>query len=223
MQRQPNLCVGNSYFDIVLNAWQTNVDIQPVVNEYKTFACMCQDFKTTKDQCSQVMKQGVNEAFESTIHHLDTMKIIPKTYLGNRKCSVQEAVYHILSDLKIRRIFLAVYFVNADLPIKRGQVLFSEKELSELPWGSSHIFKKSNTDVYMRRPNATFFNGKHSVSNNFCQAAFLAYCTLENQSNKAWEYHQHELDDKLIENNREECSYNGMLQSKRNPSIHGAK
>ena len=49
---------------------------------------MCQDFKTTKDQCSQAMKQGVNEGFERTIHHLDTMKIIPKAYL-----SLQEAVY----------------------------------------------------------------------------------------------------------------------------------
>ena len=113
-----------------------------------------------------------------------------------------------MSELKTMRIFLAVYFVNTNLPIKTGQALFSGEELANYQeLGRSHVFKKSNTEVYMRIPNATFFKWKYSVSSNFCQAAFLSYYRLENQSNKAWEYHPHELDDNLIENNHEECSY----------------
>ena len=134
-----------------MNAWQTNVDIQPVVNDYNALASMCQDFTKTKEQCSQTMKQRVTEAFGSTIHHLEAMKIIPKVYLNNRKCSAQKIVYHILLELqsedslyillelKVRKIFLAVYYVNTNLPIKRAQALFSEKELSELPGDSSFI------------------------------------------------------------------------------------
>ena len=69
------------------------------------------------------MKQAAKESFEKTI------KTIAKTYLSNRECSVQEVVYHILPKLKIRRIFLTVYFVNTNLTEERVQVLLSEKEL----------------------------------------------------------------------------------------------
>ena len=41
----------------------------------------------------------------------------------------------------------------------------------------------------------------------FCYAEVLAYCTLENKSNKTGECQPDELDDNLTENNHEECSY----------------
>ena len=40
-------------------------------------------------------------------------------YLSNRECSVREAVYHILPELKLRRIFPAEYFLNNNLPEER--------------------------------------------------------------------------------------------------------
>ena len=78
------------------------------------------------------MKQAAKEAFENNIHYHDTMKTIVRGYLSNRECSVQEAVYHMLPELKLRRIFPPVYLVNTILPEERVQVLFSEKELSKL-------------------------------------------------------------------------------------------
>ena len=51
------------------------------------------------------------------MHHHDTMKTIAKAYLSNQECSEQDAVYHILQELKLRITFLAVYFVNAN-PLK---------------------------------------------------------------------------------------------------------
>ena len=62
------------------------------------------------------------------MHHHDTMKAIAKAYLSSRGCSVQEAVYHILPELKLSRIFPAVYFVNTNLPEERVQVLLPEKK-----------------------------------------------------------------------------------------------
>ena len=35
LKRQPNSCFVNNYFDVGLKAWQTNMGIQPVFNEYK--------------------------------------------------------------------------------------------------------------------------------------------------------------------------------------------
>ena len=34
-KRQPNSCSVNNYFDVGLKAWQANIDIQAVINEYK--------------------------------------------------------------------------------------------------------------------------------------------------------------------------------------------
>ena len=206
MKKQPNYCFFISYFDVSLKAWQANTDIQPVFNEYKvvTYICLC--FLETEDQCSQAMKKAVKEAFENNIHHHDALKTIAKAYLSNRDCPVQEAVYHILPKLNLKRIFQAAHFVNTNLTEERVQALLSEKELGELPDNSSNLFKKSNINRYMERPSATFCNGKYSVLNGF-YAEYLAYYTLENKSNKTCEYQSDELDDNLIENNHEECSH----------------
>ena len=119
---------------------------------------MCQYFSKTEDQCSQVMKQAAKQAFENKMHHHDTMKTIAKAYLSNRECSVKEAIYHILPELKLWRIFPAVSFVNTNLLEERVQVLLPEKGLSRLPGDSPNIFKRSNIDRYMERPSATFCN-----------------------------------------------------------------
>ena len=97
-------------------------------------------FFKTEDQCSQVMKQAAKETFESNMHHHDAMKTIAKAYLSNREYSV----HHILPELKLRRIFPAVYFVNTNPPEERVEVLLPEKELSRLRDDSPTIFKKFN-------------------------------------------------------------------------------
>ena len=121
------------------------------------------------------------------MHHHDTMKTVPKAYLSNCECSVQEAVYHILPELKLRRIISAVYFVNNNLSEKRGKVLLPEKELSRPADDCPNIFKRSNIDCYMERPSATFCKGKYRVLNDLSYAEFLAYYTFENKSYKTYQ------------------------------------
>ena len=91
---------------------------------------MFQYFSKTEGQCSKAMKKATKEDFENNMHHGDTMKTITKAYLSNLECSVQEAVYHILPELKLRRIFPAVYFGNTNLPEEIVQVLIPEKNLA---------------------------------------------------------------------------------------------
>ena len=112
-------------------------------------------------------EKATKKVFENNMHHHDAMKTIAKAYLSNRECSVRETVYHILPELKLRRIFPDVYFVNTN-PLGEGvQVLLSEKELGELQDESPDIFKKPNIDRYMERPSATFCNGKCSILEEF--------------------------------------------------------
>ena len=173
---------------------------------------MCQYFSKSEEQCSQAMRQAAKEAVENNMHHHDTMKAIAKAFLSNRECFVQEAVYYILPELKLSRNFPAFYFANTNVPEERVQVLLPEKELNELPDDSSNIFKRSNIDRYMETPSATLCNGKYSVLNDFCDAEFLAYYTLENKLYKTCEYQPDKLHDNLIENNREECCYQPKIE-----------
>ena len=76
------------------------MDIQFAFNKYKATTHMLQYFSKTEDRCSQAMKQAAKEVFENNMHHHDTMKLIAKAYLSNQECSVQEAVYHILPELR---------------------------------------------------------------------------------------------------------------------------
>ena len=149
---------------------------------------MCQYFSKNEDQCSQVMKQAAKEAFESNMHYHETMKTIAKAYLTNTDSFVQEKVYHILPELKLRIIFPAVYFVNTYIPEERPQILLSKKELRKLLDDGSDIFKKSNIYRCMEKPISTFCNEKYSILNNFCYAEFLTYYKLENKSNKTCKY-----------------------------------
>ena len=77
-------------------------------------------------------------AKEQHVYH-DTMKTIAKAYLSNRECSVQEAVGHLLPELKLRRIFPAVCFVNTNLPEERVQVYSLKKNLANYQ-NSAQIF-----------------------------------------------------------------------------------
>ena len=115
------------------------------------------------------------------MHHHNTMKTIAKAYLSNREYSVQEEVYNILPELKLKRIFPALYFVNTNLPEERVQVLLPVKEFSRLPDDSPSIFERSNIDRYMERPSSTFCHRKCRVLKDFCYAEFLVYYTLENK------------------------------------------
>ena len=69
----------------------------------------------TEDQ----LKHAAKEAFQNNMHHHDTIKTIAKAYLTNLECSVQEAVYPILPELKLRGIIPTVHFVNTNLPEER--------------------------------------------------------------------------------------------------------
>ena len=83
---------------------------------------------------------------------------------------MQEAVYHILPELRLRRIFPAVCFVNTNPLEERVQLLLSEKERRGLPDDSPNIFKKLNIDRYLERPSPTSCNGKYSTLVDFCFA-----------------------------------------------------
>ena len=76
------------------------------------------------------MKQAAKEAFENNMHHHDTLKTIAKAYLSNRECSVQEAVYVILTEFELQRIFPAVYLLTPIFQRKEFKYYILNKNLA---------------------------------------------------------------------------------------------
>ena len=70
---------------------------------------MSQYFSQTEDKCLEAMKQAAKETLKNNVHHHDTKKTNAKCYSSNWESSVQEAVYYILSELKLSRIFPSVF------------------------------------------------------------------------------------------------------------------
>ena len=141
LRRPANSCFINNYFEEGLLAWEANLDIQPVINHYKAVTYMCAYFSKSEDETSQSMKQAAKEAASTGKDKLEVMKSIARAYASKRECSVQEAVYHIMPELWLRKTFLGVIFANSNLPENRYRMFRSEEEIKELPDYSTDIYK----------------------------------------------------------------------------------
>ena len=98
----------------------------------------------------------------------DTMHKLARAYSDNRECSVQEAVYHLMPELWLRKCYPAVSFINTNLPESRFRICKSEDELEELPEESEEIFKRNMLDRYIDRPNDNFHEREISSSRWRC-------------------------------------------------------
>lgn len=171
LKRKTSYCFINNYFDDGLKAWHKTFRS----SDYKAVTYMIFYFFKCEDQCSQAMRNAAKEIFESNLQHCNTMITISQAYLSKLEYSVQEAVYLILLDFKVRRVFIAVHFVCTNVPGEKTQVLLSKKELMKLPVDSSNIFKKLNIDRYIDRPNGGKYNALFLI---FTYAEFTKYYTV---------------------------------------------
>ena len=183
LRRPTNSCFVNNYFAEGLLAWEANMDIQPVFNEFKAITYMCKYLSKSEDECSKAMKQALVDARDTNLGKFEEMISIAKAYASNRECSVQEAVYHVMPELWLRKCFPRVHFLNSNLPSERYRMCKSQEELAELPEDSIDVFKENMLDRYLDRPNSTFMNGKYKSVDKMCYAFFLANYYVDAKSN----------------------------------------
>ena len=138
------------------------------------------------------------------------MKFIARAYITKRECSVQEAVYHVMPELWLRKSYPRVIFVNTNLPEKRFRVCLTKGELNELPEESTNVFKCNTLDRYMERRNKTFKNGKFSAIDTICFAEFCASYYLPSMKDKNLDKNDSQpeiLEDQVIEENHTSCDH----------------
>ena len=121
-KRPKNLCSVNSYFADGLLAWEVKLDIEPVFNDYNAMSYMCAYLSKLEGECSHAMHEAFKDPFSKNVDNNNQMKSIARAYTNNRKCSVQEFVYHVLRGLGLRKTFPGVIFANSNIPEKRSRV-----------------------------------------------------------------------------------------------------
>ena len=204
LRRLPDSCFVKNYFADGLIAWEANLDIQPVFNPYRAVTYMCAYLSKSEDECSHLMKQATEDAFEKKLDNYNQMKLIAHSYINEKECSIQECVYHVLSGQWLRKTFPGVVFTNRNVPEKRFAVCLREDEISDLPEDSKEIFKRNMMDRYIDRPNADYENGKYAVLDSMRFVEFLRYYSLAKKNhNLDNDYQPEELTNKVIEENHD--------------------
>ena len=61
------------------------------------------------------------------------MKSVVCAYVSKRECSLQEAIYQVMPEIWLRKIFPGVLYVHSNIPEKRARMMLSKKEIFELP------------------------------------------------------------------------------------------
>ena len=177
LRRPVNSCFVNNYLPIGLQAWEANMDIQPVFNYYKAVSYMCSYFSKCETESSIAMRKVSQES--ENLGYEDRMRKLAIAFLSHRQCSLQEAVFQVMPELWLRKTYPAVTFANSNFPEKRFRICKSEKEFLELSEDSTDVFKRNNLDRYIDRPNETFKKGKYKILNTMCYAEFLSYYVLD--------------------------------------------
>ena len=176
------------------------MDIQPVLNEHKAISYLCAYLSKSEKICSQAMKHALRESIEEKQGNYEQMCAVAHAYASNRECSLQEAVYHCLPELWLRKIFLSVIYANTNLAEKRLKMLRSKEEMCQLPDESEDIFERNMLHRYMDRPDRLFCSGHYAVLNDYCSAEFLRYYYLAPHI-KENDWQPVELSDEILENN----------------------
>ena len=158
LKRPTNFYFLNNYTEIGLLASEAKIDIQPAYNYYKAITYICNYLSKEGDECSQAMKRTFKETLEKEDSYYEQMKTIAHAYSSKRECFLQEAAYHVMPELRLRKVFPTVVNVNSNVPDKRVKLILSKKGLSLLTEDSTDICKINMVSRYFIRPSEEFFN-----------------------------------------------------------------
>ena len=76
---------------------------------------MCSYLIKGEDQCSKAMKQVFEKAIKSRASYFEEMKSVAFSYASRQECSLEEAIYHIIPELWLRKIYPGVANGNSNI------------------------------------------------------------------------------------------------------------
>lgn len=130
LQRQPNHAWVNQYNTHLLRAWNANVDIQYIVDEYACVVYIISYISKSEHEIGQLLDVAQKEAFNGNLDTKEALKQIGSIYLHSREVSAQEPVYRLtgmhLTDSSHNVIFIPI----GEYPMKTSKPLSLLKKLA---------------------------------------------------------------------------------------------
>ncbi|KAG7465590.1 hypothetical protein JOB18_040958 [Solea senegalensis] len=113
IKRRPNDCWVNAYNPVLLRAWNANMDIQYVIDDYSCMAYMMSYLSKPEHEMTEHLKSVVGDVKKRNVNERDEMKLIMQAYSKHREVSAQEAVARTCS-LPLKKCTRNVVFVQTD-------------------------------------------------------------------------------------------------------------
>ncbi|CAI5660898.1 unnamed protein product [Oreochromis niloticus] len=142
LKREPNDCWVNAYNADLLRAWNANMDIQYVIDDYSCLMYIMSYVSKPEFEMTQFLNGVIQEVKTSNVNERDEMKQIMQAYAKHREVSAQESVARTCS-LPLKKCSRSVVFIQTDddalkmsLPMSRLQSMAPDDEnvwMSGLP------------------------------------------------------------------------------------------
>ncbi|XP_035989961.1 uncharacterized protein LOC118561833 isoform X1 [Fundulus heteroclitus] len=149
MKRDPRDTWVNGYNPVLLRAWNANMDIQYVLDEYSCIEYMMSYIAKPEHEMAQYLKSVVEDLKKSNVNQQDEMKKIMQAYSKQREVSAQESVARTCS-LPLKKSSRSVIFIQTgedavkmSLPMSRLMNMGPDEE---------DIWMKGLPDKYVNRP-----------------------------------------------------------------------
>ena len=170
-KRKINECWVNPYNPVLLEAWNGNMDIQPVLCPFSCIMYIVSYIAKNEREMGDLLKAAEREAKEGNCEPMQQLRKLGNVYLHHREVSIMESVYR-ATGMPLKNSSRQVIFLPSDSDTDK-----ISKPISSLKKGnSSSIWMDSLYDKYLNRP----------TSRNFETMCFADFASLYSTSSGSY-------------------------------------
>ncbi|XP_051814270.1 EF-hand domain-containing protein D1 isoform X1 [Acanthochromis polyacanthus] len=156
LKRQPKECWVNAYNPDLLRAWNANMDIQYVLDEYCCAMYMMSYITKPEHEMTEFLNSVVKTSRESAFNQCEEMRKIMQAYAKHREVSAQEAVARTCS-LPLKKCSRSVIFLSTDEEAMKMSLPMSR--LKDMAPDSEEVWMLGVPEKYLFRPKTPEFQG----------------------------------------------------------------
>lgn len=163
-QRAPNAININNYNKALLDLWQSNCDLQFIIDPYAAISYLFSYILKTDKGIIRLMSEAVKESHEAGEKQFGYLRKIANAFNNALVIGASQAADYLMG-VPLTRFSRDVIFINTNRPKDRIGIKKPTKILKELAEDDTDIFELGLIDKYEARP---------QVLENVCLADFAA-------------------------------------------------
>uniref|UniRef100_A0A3Q3GL43 ATP-dependent DNA helicase n=1 Tax=Kryptolebias marmoratus TaxID=37003 RepID=A0A3Q3GL43_KRYMA len=149
MKRDPKDSWVNGYNPDLLRAWNANMDIQYMLDEYSCIEYMMSYIAKPEHEMAEFLKSVVEDLKTSNVNQQDEMKKIMQAYSKQREVSAQESVARTCS-LPLKKSSRSVIFIQTDEDCVKMSLPMSK--LMNMSPDEENVWMAGLPEKYLNRP-----------------------------------------------------------------------